>query len=180
MTAFVLTGCRGEPPAAKVDAATAPMPSTASTTATATASASTTASATASADGAVDPGTLEQTHDKPKGSGAAFDARVATMWDAIVKDDPDRGMPFFFPVTAYEQVKALTNPAGDWRRRLVANYKRDIHALHARLGDDADDAKLLRVEVPDERARWIEPGEEGNKLGYYRVYGTRIVYDVGG
>ena len=37
-----------------------------------------------------------------------------------------------------------------------------------------------RVEVPDDRARWIEPGEEGNKLGYYRVYGTRIVYEVDG
>ncbi len=89
-------------------------------------------------------------------------------------------MPFFFPVTAYEQVKAVGSPASDWRRRLVAAYKRDIHALHKRLGDKAESAKLVRLDVPDERARWVEPDEEYNKLGYYRVYGTRIVYEVDG
>ncbi len=39
------------------------------------------------------------------------------IWDAIVHDDPDRAMPFFFPVTAHEQVKAIYSPASDWRRR---------------------------------------------------------------
>jgi hypothetical protein len=24
------------------------------------------------------------------------------------------------------------------------------------------------------RARWVEPGEEYNKIGYYRVFGTRL------
>ncbi len=131
-------------------------------------------------DSGVDPGTLEQTHDKPHASGAAFDARVAALWDGIVHDDPDRAMPFFFPVTAYEQVKAIGNASSDWRRRLVANYKRDIHALHSRLGDDAEKAKLARADVPDDRARWVDPGEEYNKLGYYRVYGTRLVYAIDG
>lgn len=138
------------------------------------------AGATASLDAGVDPGTLPQTKDKPEASGAAFDARVSALWDAIAKDDPDRAMPFFFPVTAYEQVKAITNASSDWRRRLVAAYKRDVHALHKRLGDHAADAKFLRADVPQERARWVEPGEESNKLGYYRVYGTRLVYEVDG
>ena len=121
-----------------------------------------------------------QTKDKPEASGAAFDARVAALWDAIVKDDPDRAMPFFFPVTAYEQVKAITNAASDWRRRLVAAYKRDVHALHKRLGDQAASAKFVRADVPQDRARWVEPNEESNKLGYYRVYGTRLVYELDG
>ncbi len=91
-------------------------------------------------------------------------------------------MPFFFPVTAYEQVKAIPSPAGDWRRRLVAAYKRDIHGLNKRLVDTKaiDSAKFVRLDVPDERARWVEPNEESNKLGYYRVYGTRIIYEVDG
>ena len=41
-------------------------------------------------------------------------------------------------------------------------------------------AKLVRLDVPDDRARWVEPNEESNKLGYYRVYGTRLVYEVDG
>ena len=121
-----------------------------------------------------------QTKDKPEASGAGFDARVAALWDAIVKDEPDRGMPFFFPVTAYEQVKGIPNPASDWRRRLVAAYKRDIHALHKRLGEHAGGAKLLRADVPQDRARWVEPNEESNTLGYYRVYGTRLAYEIDG
>ncbi len=134
----------------------------------------------ASADAGPDPGTLPQTKDKPEASGAAFDARVAALWDAIVKDEPDHAMPFFFPVTAYEQVKGIPNPASDWRRRLVAAYKRDIHALHKRLGDHAVDAKFVRADVPQDRARWVEPNEESNTLGYYRVYGTRLAYEVDG
>jgi hypothetical protein len=121
-----------------------------------------------------DAGALPQTNDRPEPSGAAFDARALGLWDAIVKDDPALGMPFFFPLAAYEQVKAIQHPARDWKLRLVAAYVRDIHDLHARLGTGAAHAKLTRVEVPMARARWVEPGEEYNKIGYYRVFGTRL------
>ncbi len=131
-------------------------------------------------DAGPDPSTLPQTNDRPKASGAAFDARAAALFAAIVSDNPDDAMPFFFPVHAYEQVKAITNPAGDWRRRLVAAYARDIHKLHAKLGAEPEKATLTRIEVPEDRARWVEPNEEGNKLGYYRVYGARILYEVDG
>ncbi len=127
-----------------------------------------------------DPGMLPQTKDKPAPSSATLDARASALWDGIVNDDPDRAMPFFFPVTAYEQVKAIATPASDWRRRLVSAYKRDVHGLAKRLGSHAKSARLIRLEVPEERARWIEPNEEMNKLGYWRVYGTRIVYEVDG
>lgn len=198
----LLLAChQGEPPSAVgLDAAVSPLPQPPGEAATAGAigdagavananasasspsagSASNAAVASAAVDAGPDPGTLPQTKDKPEASGAAFDARVAALWDAVVKDDPDRAMPFFFRVTAYEQVKAITNPASDWRRRLVAAYKRDVHALHKRVGDQAANAKLVRADVPQDRARWVEPNEESNKLGYYRVYGTRLVYEVDG
>lgn len=163
-------------PVAGLDAGSGPLTTTAPS---ASASASSTASL-AGVDAGPDPGTLPQTKEKPEASGAAFDARVAALWDAIVKDEPDRAMPFFFPVTAYEQVKGIPNPASDWRRRLVAAYKRDVHALHKRLGEHAADAKFVRADVPQERARWVEPNEESNTLGYYRVYGTRLAYEVDG
>lgn len=138
------------------------------------------AAPTASLDPGLDPGTLPQTHDKPEAGGVAFDTRVAALWNAILRDDPDLAMSFFLPVTAYEQVKAITNASSDWRRRLVAAYKRDIHALHKRLGERAAEARFLRADVPQDRARWVDPGDESNKLGYYRVYGTRLLYELDG
>ena len=187
-----LAAChRGEPPAALgVDAAVAPLPLPAAASGAPTpfaahaSSAAPPASAVAqkspAVDAGADPGTLPQTRDKPEASGPAFEARIAALWEGIVKDDPEPAMAFFFPLTAYEQVKAIPNAGADWRRRLVVSYKRDVHALHKRLGEHATDAKLLRVEVPQDRAKWVEPDEEWNKLGYYRVYGSRLVYEVDG
>jgi hypothetical protein len=129
---------------------------------------------------APDPASLPQTHDVPHAEGAAFEARREALWEAIVNDDPDRAMPFFFPLGAYRQVKDVTDPAADWKHRLVAAYRRDIHALHTRLGADAGDAKLLALDVPEARARWVEPGEEWNKIGYYRVFGSKLRYAAGG
>jgi hypothetical protein len=111
-------------------------------------------------------------------------------------------MPFFFPLAAYEQVKDVGNPAADWKNRLVAAYARDIHALHGAMGihgrptasDEQGereqgqphraagevDAELTALEVPDSHARWVEPGEEYNKIGYFRVFGSKLRYDLGG
>jgi hypothetical protein len=144
------------------------------------ASARTTATATATATGTEDSASLPQTHDEPTASGPAFDARVKALWDGIVADDPERAMAFFFPLGAYRQVKDVPDPAADWKHRLVAAYTHDIHALHARLGDDAANAKLVGLDVPQARARWVEPEEEYNKIGYWRVFGSRLRYDVGG
>jgi len=105
---------------------------------------------------------------------------MALLWGAVVRDDPDSATASFFPLGAYAQVKDVTDPAADWKRRLFAAFRRDIHALHASLGDDAGAAKLLSVDVPEARARWVEPGEEWNKIGYFRVFGTRVRYDASG
>ena len=176
-----LSGCtRGSPPAPTgVDAAVAPLPGPALAASATSGLGDGGAASSAEVDGG-DPGSLPQTRDKPAASSPALEARAATLWDGIVHDDPDRAMPFFFPVSAYEQVKAIPSPASDWRRRLVAAYKRDVHGLHKRLGEKAETAKLVRLEVPTDRARWVEPNEEWNQIGYWRVYGTRIVYEVDG
>ena len=185
-----LLGCHhGEPPApVGIDAAVAPLPpppgaSAAGPSEPAASSRPATAQMTppsVDADAGADPGALPQTKDRPEAAGAAYEARIAALWEGIAKDDPERAMPFFFPLTAYEQVKAITNAGSDWRRRLVAAYKRDIHALHKRLGEHPESVKFLRAEVPQDRARWVEPNEESNKLGYHRVYGTRLVFELDG
>jgi hypothetical protein len=179
---------RGEPPtadAAGQSPSTAPlasslaaMPSAAPAAAASSTAQTTTPSASASAE--VEPGKLPQTKDKPEPQGAAFDARVAGLWKAIVDDSPDAAMPFFFPVDAYIQIKDIPKPQNDWNARLVAAYKRDIHALHQRLGSNADNATFVKLDVPNERARWVNPHEELNTGGYWRVYGTKLRYEIDG
>jgi hypothetical protein len=129
-----------------------------------------------------DPAFLPQTRDVPRASGPGFEARVATLWNAIVRDEPERAMPFFFPLGAYEQVKDIPSPSADWKHRLVAAYARDIHALHGRLdgADGGAHARLVGLDVPEARARWVEPGEEYNKIGYFRVFGSRLRYELDG
>jgi len=147
---------------------------TASTSGTATAPTATPTATT------VDPGTLPQTDEKPTASGAEFDGNVHALWQAIVRDDPSLARPFFFPLSAYLQVKDISNPAGDYQSRLIANYEQDIHTLHAQLGDAAPRAQLTGMSVPNDQAQWITPGTEYNKGSYWRVYGSTLNYTVDG
>jgi hypothetical protein len=127
-----------------------------------------------------DPGLLPQTDAKPDASGATFTAHVDALWSAIVADDPARAMPFFFPLSAYRQVKAISDPDGDWSSRLVAAFTEDVHAWHRQLGANAAGAKLTAVTVPGDQAQWIPPGAEYNLGSYWRVYGTTLRYEVDG
>lgn len=128
----------------------------------------------------IDPGTLPQTREKPGDQDARFRAGAQQLWQAIVQDKPELAHPFFFPESAYEQVKAISDPDQDYRNRLIAWYDLDIRAAHERLGASAAGAELVGVDVPEGAAEWIEPGAEYNKGSYYRVYGTRLNYRVGG
>jgi hypothetical protein len=143
-------------------------------------SASASALPSPAASSTTDSASLPQTTDKPASSGASLDQRIGLLWTAIVRDDPDAATPAFFPLGAYQQVKDVTDPGADWRRRLLAAFHRDIHTFHAVLGDDAGAARLVSFDVPDARARWVEPGEEWNKIGYYRVFGSKMRYEIGG
>lgn len=127
----------------------------------------------------VDPGTLPQTMDQPTTTDPQFQAGVQSFWQAIVTDNPAVAMPFFFPLAAYQQVKAISNPASDWQQRLVGAYQQDIHSLHASLGAGAATAQLAGVDVPT-GAQWVQPGAEYNKLPYWRIYGTTVRYTAGG
>jgi hypothetical protein len=128
----------------------------------------------------VDAGTLPQTHVLPAADSAAFSSRMQGLWRAIVTGDPTPAMPSFFPLAAYEQVKAVANPSADWQNRLVAYYELDIQAAHQLLDGDAASAEFAGVSVPTARAVWVLPGQEYNKGAYYRLYGTRVSYRVGG
>ena len=127
-----------------------------------------------------DPGLLPQTHVLPGAAGPFFDAGAQALWRGIVTDDVDAAMPFFFPLSAYLQVKAIADPAHDWHSRLITAYARDIHALHVALGPAAATAQLGGLDVPERAAVWVLPGQEHNRIGYFRVYGSRLRYTVAG
>ena len=127
-----------------------------------------------------DPGALPQTDEKPTASTATFTAGVNGLWEAIRQDKAELGVPFFFPESAYLQVKAINDPATDYQQRLIANYEEDIHTLHAQLGANASSAQLTGIDVPNDQAVLVQPGEESNKLSYWRVYDTTMRYTVDG
>lgn len=128
----------------------------------------------------IDPGTLPQTDDKPLSTGDAVDAMGVALWDAIVDDDPSSAVWTFFPLTAYEQVKDIWNPESDWNNRLIAAFDEDVAALHVQLGSSARDAVYIGIDIPGSQAQWIDPGGEYNKIGYWRVYGTTLRYEIDG
>jgi len=113
---------------------------------------------------------LPQTMARPRGSDPQFAERMRALWAAIVAGHT-AARSSFFPLGAYLQVKAISNPAADYRNRLIVLYDLDIRALHLRVGSGAT---LLGVDVPDHSATWVTPGQEYNKGSYWRVYGTRV------
>jgi hypothetical protein len=127
----------------------------------------------------IDPGTLAQTHDLPTGQDARFQAGAQALWQAIVQDKPELAQSFFFPLSAYRQVKAIWDPDADYQSRLIAWYDLDIRAAHDHLGGTSD-ARFVSMDVPESNAEWIDPGVEYNKESYYRVYGTRLNYELNG
>lgn len=133
-----------------------------------------------SASPSIDPGTLPQTDALPSGDDPQFEAGVQALWQAIVQDDPSEAHGFFFPLSAYLQVKDIDDPAEDYQDRLLTWYDLDIQAAHEQLGAGAASATLVGVQVPEDQAEWITPGVEYNKGSYYRVYGTRLTYQENG
>ena len=123
-----------------------------------------------------DPGTLPQTAQLPSPTDPAFQQRISDLWSAILSGEPAKALPAFFPLGAYIQVKAISDPEHDYQTRLIADFERDIMSLHAQVGPSAT---FGSVSVPG-TARWIVPGVEYNKGSYWRVYGTRVTYDVSG
>ena len=121
-----------------------------------------------------------QTHVRPPAHGALFRAEMTDLWAGVVSGRPHLAMPAFFPLVAYEQVKAIANPAADWHNRLVAEFRADVIDAHHLIGGAARSATLVRVVVPELQSGWIDPGVCSNGVGYWHVAGARVVYRAGG
>jgi hypothetical protein len=185
-------GCRGEAVSTPASSATTPVDSTPQVASAAPSAAPAVAAIPASASAAPpsapvasaavagadepplvgpDGSPLPQTEERPSVDGPRFKRRMQLLADAILTGDAERGRSTFFPLVAYAQVKDVQKPERDYRYRLLAHFDRDVLEYHKALGKDAE---LVAVEVPEERAQWMKPGKEGNRLGYYRVLRSKL------
>lgn len=155
----------------------AAMPTTTTRAAPSTSTSSTTTPTTIAL---VDQGLLSQTGEKPTDSGPVFDADVKLLWNAILSGDPQVAHPFFFPLAAYIQIKAISDPVHDYDTRLIYRYDMDLLSYHQQLLQLGGTPHLTGLSIPESSAEWISPGVEYNKGSYWRVYGSRLYYSVGG
>ena len=126
------------------------------------------------------PAYLHQTMALPSAHTRVFHAEMTDLWTAVVTGRPVLAADAFFPLTAYEQVKAIADPAADWHSRLWSEFQLDVAAAHALLGPGGAHASLVQVIVPATEASWIVPGVCYNGVGYWHVGGARVVYRLGG
>jgi hypothetical protein len=114
---------------------------------------------------------------RPRASGPAWRALVTDLWLAVRTGQAALARPAFFPLPAYEQVKAIVDPAADWRSRLWGDFVLDVRAAHALLGRPPPSARLVAVELaPAADDTWIDPGACYNRVGYWHIAGARVVY----
>jgi hypothetical protein len=118
-------------------------------------------------------GARQQTGVMPRTNDGAFRNLTTDLWLAVTTGNPSYGLPAFFPESAYGQVKAIGDPADDWRTRLWYDYTIDVAAAHQLVGGDA---KLVAVVVPVQYATWIPAGACYNNIGYWQVPGARVEY----
>lgn len=124
-------------------------------------------------------GAQHQTDRMPSAATRCFHAIARALWRGVRSDSPRAALYAFFPLQAYEQVKTTGDPAGDYRDRLIADYDLDLHAAHALLGSHPKAARLVSTIVPRAYVHWVPPGACYNRLGYYEVPNSRLVYRVG-
>jgi hypothetical protein len=122
------------------------------------------------------PGALHQTRTVPSAGTRVFRAEMTDLWAAVVTGQARLAAQAFFPLAAYTQVKAIADPAADWRSRLLRDFRLDVAAAHRFLGAGARHATLVRVIVPPAGAAWINPGVCYNAVGYWHAGGARLVY----
>jgi hypothetical protein len=123
---------------------------------------------------------LPQTRALPSAATPVFRAEMTDLWTAVVTGQPATAAQAFFPLSAYEKVKAIADPAADWNTRLFGDFRLDVGAAHRLLGPGAASARLVKVIVPSADAAWINPGACYNAVGYWHVPGARLVYQQGG
>jgi hypothetical protein len=118
-------------------------------------------------------GALPQTRAFPSTDTAAFRDAMQDLWLAVTTGNARLARPAFFPLAAYQKLKAIYDPTADWDDRLWYDFSLDVQAAHHLVDQDAH---LVRVIVAGYDAAWVDPGVCDNSIGYWHVPGARLVY----
>jgi hypothetical protein len=186
VAAAFLAGCGGSSPAAtqastaKTGSPPSPSPSASSVISIPPVSSVTSAPASPRPTGpptsvpvAPGAGALPQTRAFPSADSAAFHHAMQDVWLAVTTGNARLALPAFFPLAAYQKLKAIYDPTSDWDDRLWYDFTLDVHAAHQMVDPDA---RLQRVLVAGYDAAWVYPGICDNSTGYWHVSGARMVY----
>lgn len=101
--------------------------------------------------------------------------RAKKLFDAIVQDDPALGESFWFPKEPFIPLKDVKGPDKYWNN-LHATYGRDVHALH-RKRKSWEGATFVGFKMGS-TPKWVPPGDEANKIGYYRSFRGKLTYRI--
>lgn len=130
--------------------------------------------ASVEAEHVVDP----QNRSKPPLESADLTERAHKLFDAIKADDPEIARDFFFPREPFIPLKDVKGADKYWDQ-LYRVYAADIHQLHRKLGKDLEDAQFVSFELGS-TPKWVKPGEEANKIGYFRTFRGKLSYTAAG
>jgi hypothetical protein len=108
--------------------------------------------------------------------GPELQERARALLDAIAKDDPALADSFWFPREPFTPLKDVKEPDKYWQQ-LHRTYGTDIHVLHKKR-KSWDGATLVRFDGWS-KPKWVKPGDEANKIGYYRAFHGKLRYKVG-
>jgi hypothetical protein len=114
---------------------------------------------------------------KPISDADELQQRAKLLLEAIATDKAETADPFWFPKEPFIPLKDIKDPGKYWEQ-LHHTYGNDIHALHGKR-KSWDGVVFKRWEMGS-APKWVKPGEEGNRIGYYRSFHGKIHYEVGG
>ena len=108
---------------------------------------------------------------------AELQERAKGLLDAIARDEPSLGDPFWFPREPFIPLKDVKGPDKYWAQ-LHRTYANDIHALHKKRASwDGVTFEGFELGSPP---KWVKPGEEANKIGYYRSFRGKLRFVADG
>jgi hypothetical protein len=114
---------------------------------------------------------------KPQSTSEELNARAKALFEAIVKNEPALGDPFWFPKEPFIPLKDVKGPEKYWKN-LHAAYAEDIRKVH-RKRKSWEGAKFKSFEIGS-TPKWVKPGDEANKIGYYRSFRGKLRYELEG
>ncbi len=104
--------------------------------------------------------------------------RAKHLLEAIAKDNADLATDLVFPRDAYLAVKDVADPGKHWDGKVMAAFRRDVHALHKRT-KGADRAVFTSFEV-GQPASEAMPKRKDLKRMLWRARRSRIGFTVDG